>query len=108
MDCHESLMQRRRKRNRAAAPTKKPGPGVKLDKSLPSLPPEISDQPTDDAAADAYVEPMVTDGASRVAAATTLDRGRMQGSSGARTADQGSSPPERLKDIMNILTILQS
>ncbi|KAB8078142.1 hypothetical protein BDV29DRAFT_20951 [Aspergillus leporis] len=88
MDCHESLMQRRRKRNRAAAPTKKPGPGVKLDKSLPSLPPEISDQPTDDAAADAYVEPMVTDGASRVAAATTLDRGRMQGSSGARTADQ--------------------
>ena len=38
MDCHESLMQRRRKRNRAAAANKRQ-PGVKLDKSLPSLPP---------------------------------------------------------------------
>ncbi|KAL2002176.1 hypothetical protein VTN02DRAFT_500 [Thermoascus thermophilus] len=40
MDCHDALMQRRRKR-RAAPQAKKPAPaGIKLDKSLPSLPPE--------------------------------------------------------------------
>ncbi|KAH3365730.1 hypothetical protein KXW94_003424 [Aspergillus fumigatus] len=40
MDCHESLMQRRRKKKAGVPTSKKPGPGVKLDKSLPSLPPE--------------------------------------------------------------------
>lgn len=40
MDCHESLMQRRRKKKAAAAAASKKQPsGVKLDKSLPSLPP---------------------------------------------------------------------
>jgi hypothetical protein len=41
MDCHESLMARRRKKTaRNAAQRQKPsGAGVKLDKSLPSLPP---------------------------------------------------------------------
>ncbi|KAL1969361.1 hypothetical protein VTN77DRAFT_9554 [Rasamsonia byssochlamydoides] len=39
MDCHESLMQRRRKKKAAA---KKPN--VLLDKSLPSLPPEVENE----------------------------------------------------------------
>ncbi|KAE8394893.1 hypothetical protein BDV23DRAFT_126874 [Aspergillus alliaceus] len=87
MDCHESLMQRRRKRNRAAAPTKKSAPGVKLDKSLPSLPPEEAGHAAglaDDLVADAYAEP-VTDGTSR-GAAPVLDAGRMQDSSNPRAA----------------------
>lgn len=41
MDCHESLMQRRRKKKANAAA--KRGPGVKLDKSLPSLPPSMEE-----------------------------------------------------------------
>ncbi|KAE8348837.1 hypothetical protein BDV28DRAFT_75677 [Aspergillus coremiiformis] len=87
MDCHESLMQRRRKRNRAAAPTKKAGPGVKLDKSLPSLPPEeanLVSRPTDDLVSDSYADPVI-EGASR-GAAPALDAGRMQGSPVTRTA----------------------
>lgn len=43
MDCHESLMQRRRKK-KAVAQAKRPGTAnVKLDKSLPSLPPSMED-----------------------------------------------------------------
>lgn len=42
MDCHESLMQRRRKKTRSATVSKKSASaGVKLDKSLPSLPPGL-------------------------------------------------------------------
>ncbi|KAI2790055.1 hypothetical protein POX_d05559 [Penicillium oxalicum] len=53
MDCHESLMQRRRKK-KAGATTKRPGaPGVKLDKSLPSLPPSMEEtRSIDEAASD--------------------------------------------------------
>lgn len=99
MDCHESLMQRRRKRNRAAAPTKKPAPGVKLDKSLPSLPPEEADHArhTEDLIPDAYAE-LVTEGSSR-GAVPALDAGRMPGSSGTPTAaDQGNIPLRKLRD----------
>lgn len=99
MDCHESLMQRRRKRNRAAAPTKKPAPGVKLDKSLPSLPPEEADHArlADDLLPDTYAEP-VTEGSSR-GAAPALDAGRLPGSSGTRAAaDQGNIPFTKLRD----------
>lgn len=43
MDCHESLMQRRRKK-KAVAQAKRPGTsGIKLDKSLPSLPPSMEE-----------------------------------------------------------------
>ncbi|KAJ5950957.1 Rho GTPase activation protein [Penicillium vulpinum] len=42
MECHESLMARRRKRKAGGSSGKKPaGPNVKLDKSLPSLPPHL-------------------------------------------------------------------
>lgn len=43
MDCHESLMQRRRKKKATAAAKRPGGPGVKLDKSLPSLPPNFEE-----------------------------------------------------------------
>ncbi|KAM5435775.1 Rho-type gtpase-activating protein [Microsporum ferrugineum] len=43
MDCHESLMSRRRKRTarNAAQRQKPPAPNMHLDKSLPSLPPSM-------------------------------------------------------------------
>ncbi|KAJ5135746.1 Rho GTPase activation protein [Penicillium bovifimosum] len=45
MDCHESLMARRRKRKAGASSSKRPaGPNVKLDKSLPSLPPHLAEE----------------------------------------------------------------
>ncbi|KAJ5185448.1 Rho GTPase activation protein [Penicillium cf. griseofulvum] len=44
MECHESLMARRRKRKAGGSSGKKPaGPNVKLDKSLPSLPPHLQE-----------------------------------------------------------------
>lgn len=52
-------MQRRRKRNRVAAANKKHPAGIKLDKSLPSLPPEEAEaqsRPIDDPVADAYAD----------------------------------------------------
>ncbi|EAW07564.1 putative Rho GTPase activator Rga [Aspergillus clavatus NRRL 1] len=70
MDCHESLMQRRRKKKASAPTSKKHGPNVKLDKSLPSLPPEERrPHPTDESIIDHY-----TDDAR--AAAPALDAGR--------------------------------
>lgn len=79
MECHESLMQRRRKRNRAAAANRKQPAGIKLDKSLPSLPPEESEalaaaRPVEDPAADAYAD-ATTEVASH-GAAPALDSGR--------------------------------
>ncbi|KAK1140757.1 Rho-type gtpase-activating protein [Aspergillus melleus] len=77
MDCHESLMQRRRKRNRAVPPAKKQAPNVKLDKSLPSLPPEEAEslsRSAEDPAADAYAG-ATTEVASR-GAGPALDAGR--------------------------------
>ncbi|KAG0155272.1 hypothetical protein PDIDSM_846 [Penicillium digitatum] len=45
MECHESLMARRRKRKAGGTGGKKPaGPNVKLDKSLPSLPPHLLEE----------------------------------------------------------------
>lgn len=45
MDCHESLMARRRKRKAGGSSGKRPaGPNVKLDKSLPSLPPHLLEE----------------------------------------------------------------
>ncbi|KAG5304953.1 chimerin [Histoplasma capsulatum G186AR] len=62
MDCHESLMARRRKRSARAQRQKVPN--VQLDKSLPSLPPTIApnsglaelDTPSTDPSSDAPVE----------------------------------------------------
>ena len=86
MDCHESLMQRRRKRNRAAAANKRQ-PGVKLDKSLPSLPPpeelEANSRAAAAAAAAAADDPIAdsydatTEVASR-GAAPALDSARFE------------------------------
>ncbi|KAJ5827214.1 Rho GTPase activation protein [Penicillium robsamsonii] len=45
MECHESLMARRRKRKAGGSSAKKTaGPNVKLDKSLPSLPPHLLEE----------------------------------------------------------------
>ncbi|KAJ5098787.1 hypothetical protein N7532_005788 [Penicillium argentinense] len=58
MDCHESLMQRRRKKKANAAAAKRPGgPGVKLDKSLPSLPPNMEEtRSIDETPSESYAE----------------------------------------------------
>ncbi|RHZ66674.1 hypothetical protein CDV55_101249 [Aspergillus turcosus] len=65
MDCHESLMQRRRKKKAGISASKKQGPGVKLDKSLPSLPPEEPDsrRATDDSIVDHYLDDAISRGA---------------------------------------------
>ncbi|KAI9374984.1 hypothetical protein BJX61DRAFT_217629 [Aspergillus egyptiacus] len=84
MDCHESLMQRRRKKNRGLTSKKPTGPSVKLDKSLPSLPPEEGDammQARDDLSIDGYGESM-NDLGSR-GAATALNMGRTEGGQSA-------------------------
>ena len=57
MDCHESLMQRRRKKKASAAGKRPGGPGVKLDKSLPSLPPSMEEtRSIDEPATETYEE----------------------------------------------------
>ncbi|KKK12695.1 hypothetical protein AOCH_000364 [Aspergillus ochraceoroseus] len=78
MDCHESLMQRRRKKNRGIASKKNASPGMKLDKSLPSLPPDEAEmmQAADDPSID--FADVATDLVSR-RAAPALDVGRSQG-----------------------------
>lgn len=69
MECHESLMQRRRKRNRGATTnSKKNSTNAKLDKSLPSLPPpDDSDKLPDEIVPEAYVEPTTETAARRPA-----------------------------------------
>lgn len=77
MDCHESLMQRRRKKNRTIAAKKHAGPNVKLDKSLPSLPPEEADsmlQAADDIDLDGYGESTIEIGSRK--AVPALDAGK--------------------------------
>ncbi|OKP12680.1 Beta-chimaerin [Penicillium subrubescens] len=57
MDCHESLMQRRRKKKASAVGKRPGGPGIKLDKSLPSLPPSMEEtRSIDEAASETYAE----------------------------------------------------
>ncbi|KAJ5160301.1 uncharacterized protein N7482_007305 [Penicillium canariense] len=57
MDCHESLMQRRRKKKASAAGKRPGGPGVKLDKSLPSLPPSMEEtRSIEETPSETYVE----------------------------------------------------
>lgn len=57
MDCHESLMQRRRKKKATAAAKRPGGPGVKLDKSLPSLPPSFEEtRSLEETPSEGYVE----------------------------------------------------
>ncbi|KAJ5637462.1 hypothetical protein N7490_007341 [Penicillium lividum] len=57
MDCHESLMQRRRKKKATAASKRPGGPGFKLDKSLPSLPPSFEDtRSLEETPSEGYVE----------------------------------------------------
>ncbi|KAL3480278.1 Chimaerin and related Rho GTPase activating protein [Aspergillus californicus] len=77
MDCHESLMQRRRKKSRGLSSKKHASPGVKLDKSLPSLPPEEAEamlQARDDISIDDYADVTVEMGSR--GAAPALDAGR--------------------------------
>lgn len=92
MDCHESLMQRRRKRNRVAAAANKKQPGVKLDKSLPSLPPEeeTHSRPADDPAADAYAD-ATTEVASH-GAAPALDSAKFDDSTPRQSPNDGEPP----------------
>lgn len=57
MDCHESLMQRRRKKKANAAAKRPGGPGIKLDKSLPSLPPSMEEtRSIDETPSEAFAE----------------------------------------------------
>lgn len=50
-------MQRRRKKKASAAGKRPGGPGVKYDKSLPSLPPSMEErQSLDEVAGEAYAE----------------------------------------------------
>ncbi|GCB22712.1 beta-chimaerin [Aspergillus awamori] len=92
MDCHESLMQRRRKRNRNVAPSRKQTPAnMKLDKSLPSLPsedPEPMPRGSDEPAADAYSD--ATPDTTMRGAAPALDagRGRSASATGAAADNQ--------------------
>lgn len=66
MDCHESLMQRRRKKKANAASKRPGGPGVKLDKSLPSLPPSLEEtQSLEETPSEAYVEAATEDSRTR-------------------------------------------
>ncbi|KAJ5740608.1 hypothetical protein N7493_000480 [Penicillium malachiteum] len=81
MDCHESLMQRRRKKKATAAASKRPpGPGVKLDKSLPSLPPNFEErqQMMEEDPSEAYLESTPEPASSRV------DEANRPGSSASR------------------------
>lgn len=82
-------MQRRRKRNRGATASKKPPPSsVKLDKSLPSLPPQeaasLSRGVAEDLAADSYAD-ATTEVASR-GAAPALDAGKTPNAAAPRPA----------------------
>lgn len=84
MDCHESLMQRRRKKKASAAASKRPpgptGPNMKLDKSLPSLPPKFDEpRPLDETPSEAYAE-----GPSDVAPVRTDPGDARPGSSASR------------------------
>jgi hypothetical protein len=93
MDCHESLMQRRRKKNRGISSKKHSSPGVKLDKSLPSLPPEEAEamlHAADDISIDGYADG-TTELASR-RAAPALDAERAEPIHSAAD-DQGKSTP---------------
>ncbi|KAL4780870.1 Chimaerin and related Rho GTPase activating protein [Aspergillus varians] len=76
MDCHESLMQRRRKKNRGITSRKHASSSVKLDKSLPSLPPveaESLSQAADDLLVDGYSDSTIEVGTRR--AMPALDAG---------------------------------
>lgn len=90
MECHESLMQRRRKRNRGAPAAKKPtSVNAKLDKSLPSLPPtDETDRLGDEIAPEAYVEP-TTETASRRPAGS---RPQPEESPARQSVNQGPDP----------------
>ena len=70
-------MQRRRKKNRTIAAKKHASPNVKLDKSLPSLPPEEADsmlQAADDVDIDGYGESTIEVGSRK--AVPALDAGK--------------------------------
>lgn len=87
MDCHDALMQRRRKR-RAAPQAKKPAPaGIKLDKSLPSLPPEEPE----DRAPEPRPEPSteVPTHNRQADNRAVQDSGRVEDSSARQPANQG-------------------
>ncbi|KAJ6091809.1 hypothetical protein N7467_003778 [Penicillium canescens] len=61
MDCHESLMARRRKRKAGASSKRPTGPNVKLDKSLPSLPPSMEEASLMDEVPSEYPDGMTPD-----------------------------------------------
>ncbi|KAL4915086.1 Chimaerin and related Rho GTPase activating protein [Aspergillus aurantiobrunneus] len=77
MDCHESLMQRRRKKNRNITSKKHSSPSVKLDKSLPSLPPEEAEsmlQTADDVDVDGYGDTTIEVGSRKAVPALDAKR----------------------------------
>lgn len=88
MDCHESLMQRRRKKKANAAA--KRGPGVKLDKSLPSLPPSMEETRSIDEP-EPYVETADT---SRTRPDASADRSESSASRQAAAAGEANRPVE--------------
>ncbi|KAL2824896.1 hypothetical protein BDW59DRAFT_80385 [Aspergillus cavernicola] len=90
MDCHESLMQRRRKKSRGLSSKKHSSPGIKLDKSLPSLPPEEAEamlQASDDFSIDEYAELGTELGTRRAAPALDAGRGEVTYSAAADNQD---------------------
>lgn len=98
MECHESLMQRRRKRNRATPSRKPTSMNAKLDKSLPSLPPpDDSDRLQNEVAPEAYVEPTTETGPHRPAG----PRPQPENSTPRQSADQGPGPVLSDKQIGN-------
>jgi hypothetical protein len=89
MDCHESLMQRRRKKNRGLTSKKHSSPGVKLDKSLPSLPPEEAEamlQAADDLSVDGYADSTVELSSRRGVLALDAERPSTTGNQGEHPA----------------------
>lgn len=90
MECHESLMQRRRKRTRGSS-TKKTN-SAKLDKSLPSLPPPDGAEPlAGEIHPDTYAEPTTEVASRRAPGARTpqLDSGNTEESPSRQSGNQG-------------------
>lgn len=96
MECHESLMARRRKRKAGGTGGKKPaGPNVKLDKSLPSLPPHLLEesQRVDEETS----EYTGTPDPSRMSETPNLNDERPRSSISNQQADSGKKPLLRLR-----------
>lgn len=93
MDCHDALMQRRRKKRAAASQTKRPAPaGVKLDKSLPELPPNAEKElEAERRAREPHLEPSpeIPSRSRQADYRAAQDSGRIEGSPARQPANQG-------------------